>query len=77
MVNLENEAIQIHQEVIRRETSLQQALRQSGMVNPTLFDRALPAFGETLIRVGTRLKEHTYHQLTSEEASVPTFLIML
>ena len=77
MVNLENELIQIHQEVICREASLRQALRQSGMVNPTLIERALPAFGETLIRVGTWLKEHSYHQLTSEEASVPTFFIML
>jgi hypothetical protein len=77
MVNLENELIQLHQEVIRRETSLRQALRQSGMVNPTLIDRAVPALGETLIRVGTRLKEHSYHQLASKEASVPTFLIML
>jgi hypothetical protein len=77
MDNQENDAIQIHQESIRRETSLRQALRQSGMANPALIDRALPALGETLIRVGTRIKEHSYHKLTAEEASLPTFLIML
>jgi hypothetical protein len=77
MDDLENDAIQIHQELIRRESSLRQALRQSGLVNPALIDRALPALGETLIRVGTRLKEHSFHQLTSEEATAPNFLIML
>lgn len=77
MDNLESDAIQIHQESIRRETNLWQALKQSGMVNPALIDRALPALGETLIRLGTRLKEHSYHKLTSEEATAPTFLIML
>jgi hypothetical protein len=77
MDNLENDAIQIHQELIRRESSLRQTLRQSGMVDPALIDRALPALGEALIRVGTRLKEHSFHKLTSEEATAPTFLIML
>jgi hypothetical protein len=77
MVNLENETIQIHQEVIRRETGLRLALWQSGIVKPGFIDRALPTLGETLIRIGTRLKERSYPKLTSEEASVPTFLIML
>lgn len=77
MDNLENDAVQIHQELIRRESSLRQALKQSGMVDPAWIDRALPALGEALIRVGTRLKEHSIHKLSSEEATVPTFLIML
>ncbi len=77
MDNLENDAIQIHQELIRRESGLRQALRQSGLVNPALRDHALSALGETLIRAGTRLKEHSFHKLTAEEATAPTFLIML
>jgi hypothetical protein len=77
MVSQENETIQIHQEVIRREASLRQAFRQSGLVNPALIDRASTALGETLIRIGTRLKDHSYPRLTAEDASVPTFLIML
>jgi hypothetical protein len=77
MDNLENREIQIHQEFIRREASIRLALKQSGLINPPLFSRALPNLGETLIRIGTRLKERSYHQLTSEEATAPTFLIML
>ena len=77
MDNQENDTIRIHQESIRRETSLRHALKQSGIANSALIDRALPALGETLIRVGTRLKEHSDHKLTAEEASLPTFLIML
>ena len=77
MDNRENDAIQIHQELIRRESGLRQALRQSGLVDPALIDRALPALGETLIRVGTKLKEHSLHKMTSKEVTAPTFLIML
>ncbi len=77
MVNLENESIQIHQEKIRREADLRLALRQSGIGNPPLMDRALPALGETLIKVGNRLKEHSSPRLSAEEASLPAFLIML
>jgi len=77
MDNIVNDAIQIHQESIRRESGLQQALKQSGMVDPALIERAIPALGDALIRVGTRLKDHSFHKLTAEEATVPTFLIML
>ncbi len=72
-----NDVIQIHQEFIRQETSLHLALKQSGISNPPISKRALAALGEALIRAGTRLKEHSYHKLTSEEASAPTFMIML
>jgi hypothetical protein len=67
----------IHQEFIRREASLHLALKQSGMANPHLIERVLPALGDALCRLGTRLKEHSYRKLTSEEASAPTYLIML
>lgn len=77
MENLHDDTIFIHQEFIRRETSLRLALKQSGMAGPRLVERALPILGEALCRFGTRLKEHSYHKLTSEEASAPTFLIML
>jgi hypothetical protein len=77
MVNPENEFIQIHQEVIRREANFRQTLRQSGIVNPPLMDRGLTLLGNTLIRMGTRLKERAYTRLTAEEASVPTYMIML
>jgi len=77
MVNLENETIRIHQEVIRREAIISKALRQSGLVNPPLIDRGLTLLGDSLIRMGTRLKERAYTRLTADEASVPTFLIML
>jgi hypothetical protein len=77
MDNLYNDEILIHQEFIRREASIRLALKQSGLNDPPLLNRALPTLGETLIRIGHRLMEHSYHPLTSEEATAPTFLIML
>jgi hypothetical protein len=77
MDNLENEFVQIHQEGIRRETNIRHALRQSGIVNAPIIDRGLSLLGDTLIHMGTRLKERGYTTLTAEEATVPTFLIML
>ena len=72
-----NDTIQIHDEHMLREASLRLALKQSGLVEPPLMERTLSTLGETLIRLGTKLKEHSYKKLTSDEASAPTFLIML
>jgi hypothetical protein len=77
METLENEIIQIHQEGIRREAMLWQALKQSGMINPPIFRRIVPVLGEALIRVGTRLKQRSYTRLSADETTVPSFLIML
>jgi hypothetical protein len=77
MDNLDNEFIQIHQEVSRCESYISQVLRQSGMPPPSLMDRGLSMLGDTLIRVGTRLKGRAYTRLTAEEASVPPFIITL
>jgi hypothetical protein len=74
---LENEILQIHQESIRREAYLRQVIRQSGMLLPPFIDRVSTFMGDLLIRLGTRLKERAYTKLTTEEASAPTFLIML
>ena len=74
---LDHEMIQIHQEFIRHEASLQLALKQSGIANLPLTDQVLPALGDLLCRLGNRLKERSYRKLTPEEASAPTFLIML
>ncbi len=41
------------------------------------IERLMAAVGELLIRAGTWLKEHSCRRLASEEASAPTFLIML
>lgn len=77
MDNLGNEFISIHQEVIRREVSTRQLLRKSGMVNPNLVDRGLTLLGDSLIHLGTRLKNRSYTRLTAEETAAPSFLIML
>ena len=74
---LNNETIKIHDENLMREAGLHLALKQSGLANPPLLDRALTFLGETLIRIGNQLKEHAYQKLTADEASAPTFLIML
>jgi hypothetical protein len=77
MDNPESDFVQIHQEKIRHEAKIRQALRQSGMVRPHVIDRGFSLLGDTLIRMGTRLKEHAHTRIIAEEASVPTFLIML
>ena len=77
MDNLDSELIQIHQEVIRREVNIRQALRRSGMATPHMIDRGLTLLGDSLIRLGTRLKDRTYPRLATEEASAPTYLITL
>ena len=77
MENLGNELILIHQESIRSASMLRHAFKQSGMINPPLFRRAIPMLGEALIRVGTRLKQRSCTRLSTEESTVPTFLVML
>jgi hypothetical protein len=77
MDELESEFVQIHQERIRREANTRQALRQSGMIKPSIIDRGFTLLGDALIRMGTRLKLHAYTRIIAEEAAVPTFLIML
>jgi hypothetical protein len=77
METLENELILIHQEGIRNDAMLRQALKQSGMINPPIFRHAISALGEALIRVGTRLKEQPYTRLSADESTVPSFLIAL
>ena len=77
MDNLYDYQVTVHQEFISREAIIHLALKQSGLLNPPIINRALPVLGEALIRVGKRLKEHSYHQPSSEEATAPNFLIML
>jgi hypothetical protein len=77
MNNLEQELIQIHQEVIRREANLSQVLRRLGGENPPIMARGLTMLGDWLIRIGTRLKDRTLTRLNPDEVSAPTYLIML
>ena len=77
MENLGNELILIHQESIRNASMLRLAFKQSGMINPPLFRRAISMLGEALIRVGTRLKQRSYTRLSTDESTVPSFLVML
>jgi hypothetical protein len=47
------------------------------MATISLMDRILPAIGESLIRVGNKLKQRSHARLTAEHAQTPTFMIML
>ncbi len=68
--------LQTHQELLRRYPASMAS--QADVVKKTHYlERAMTALGELLIRVGTRLKEHSYRRLPSEEASAPNYLIML
>lgn len=75
MENLE--FIMIHQEVLHREVRTHNLLRQSGIVKTPFFDSGLTLLGDSLIHLGTRLKQHTRTRVRIEGASAPTFLIML
>lgn len=77
MENLENEIISIHQETIHKEANSEQALEQSGLAATPLIDRTANSIGDLLIRLGTRLKKQASAKLTTEEASSPSYLIML
>ena len=77
MENLDNELIQIHQESIRSASTLKHDIKQSGMINPPMFCRAISMLGEALIRIGTRLKQRSYTRLSADETTVPTFLVKL
>lgn len=77
MDNLESDFTQMHFEALLRETQTRRMVRQAGIIRPSLVERALPAFGDLLIRTGTRIKSHAYTRLTTEEAATPTFIIML
>ena len=74
---LDNEFLQVHQEEIRREARLRLALRQAGLIQKRTIDRGFTMLGDLLIRMGTRLKEHAYSGIPTEEASAPSYLIML
>jgi hypothetical protein len=77
MDNPESEFVQIHQEAIRSEANIRQALMRSGLTKPSMGDRIITWLGDALIRTGTSLKQRSYTRLPAEEASAPTFLIML
>ncbi len=74
LVNLQ---IQYDLELLRREALQRQILKQAGLIKPPLYDRILTWTGEVLIKIGMKLKEMPERKLITEEASVPTFLIML
>jgi hypothetical protein len=77
MEHFETDMIHIHQEFIQREASLHLALEQSGLLEPPLFRRFLPALGDAMCRIGTHLKEGSGRKLSADEASAPTYMIML
>jgi hypothetical protein len=77
MLNPDYEMIEIHQEGIRHEAYFRKALRQCGKFHQPIVARGFSMLGDTLIRMGTKLKEHAYSRVPAEEASVPTYLIML
>ncbi len=54
-----------------------QSLSKPVRVRPSLMDRVLPAVGNTMIRVGLKLKDRPHTRLANEQAHSPNFLIML
>lgn len=77
MNSWEDELIRIHHENIHREASIRQALKHSGIIHPSSIDRGITWLGDAMIQIGTRMKARVNNRLTVEEASAPTFLILL
>ncbi len=69
--------LQTHQELLRRSRANDIAVQLVDASESHFFARAMTVLGELLIRLGTWLKQHSYRRLASEEASAPTFMIML
>ncbi len=46
-------------------------------VKLSLMDRILPALGERLISLGSKLKQRSHARMTAENAHSPNFMIML
>ncbi len=74
---LTDSMLQINYESMRSRGDSLPQLRSLNAVKPPFTHRTLSAFGDLLCRAGTHLKEYSYKRLNSEEASAPTFLIML
>ncbi len=77
MDTLVNLKLQYDLEILRYISIQRQALKHAGLIKPSLKDRAITRLGEMLIHFGERIKEMPERKFTTEEASVPTFLIML
>jgi len=54
-----------------------QEFGRSPQVKMSLMDRVLTFTGETLIRVGNKLKHRSQDRLPAEQAQAPNFMIML
>ncbi len=59
------------------ESQEDQFLSKPVRVRPSLVDRVLPAVGDVMIRVGSKLKDRPHTRLSNEQAHSPNFLIML
>jgi len=77
MEYLEHELNNIHFENLRREAESGHLLKRAGLTGPSLVELAIPGIGDMLIRAGMKIRSHSTRRLTSEEASAPSFLIML
>ncbi len=69
--------LETHREILRRYGPTTIASNSIVVKKSHNFERIVTALGEMLIGVGTRLKAYSYRKAASQEASAPTFIIML
>ncbi len=69
--------LETHHELLRRYGGSDLASDYIVVKKSHRFEHTATAFGEMLIRLGTWLKEYSCRKAASQEASAPTFIIML
>jgi hypothetical protein len=77
MEYLHDDKMPINQEFMPEEASSSAADMTSGKLKPSLGERILSGLGDALCRFGTKIKKYSRRKLASDEASTPTYLIML
>ncbi|MGE5122878.1 MAG: hypothetical protein ACM3H7_00050 [Acidobacteriaceae bacterium] len=71
------EMIKMKQRNVQRGYDWTQAFVKPEPVRLSLIDRVLPVIGDSLIRVGNKMKQRSHSRLTADHAQTPNFLIML
>ncbi len=69
--------LQTHRELLRSYGGTDITNKPVKVKKSFHYERILTAMGDVLIQAGTRLKAYSYRKVASQEASAPTFMIML
>ena len=71
------ETIKMSNRTTNREDELIDPNMRPVQFKPSLLDRVLPSLGDAMINLGIKLKYRSHASLSTEQVSVPNYLIML